>query len=95
MGLTLFSKIYNRLCKEGSISGQLNENFSLKHWNMHHHHDMFLIVWQVTVKTGIHWKLWVTMMPTLSSMLAPEVVITTTYGVTSDDKVGIVTVSGH
>ena len=31
------------------------------------------------------------MMPTLSSLVAPEVVIMTTYGATSDDKVGIMT----
>ena len=31
------------------------------------------------------------MMPTLSSLVAPEVVIKTTYGATNDDKVGIMT----
>ena len=31
------------------------------------------------------------MMPTLSSLAAPEVVVTTTSGAASDDKVGIMT----
>ena len=41
--------------------------------------------------THSHWNLSVIMMPTLSSLVAPEVVITTTSGATSDDKVGIMT----
>ena len=38
-----------------------------------------------------HWKLKVIMMPTLSSMVAQEVVVTTHPGVGSDDNVGIMT----
>ena len=34
------------------------------------------------------------MMPTLPSLVAPEVVILTTFGATSDDKVGIMTILG-
>ena len=42
----------------------------------------------------IHWKVRVIMMPTLSSLVAPQVVIMTTCGATSDDKVGIMTTHG-
>ena len=36
----------------------------------------------------LHWNPRVIIMPTSSSLVAPEVVIMTTYGATSDDKVG-------
>ena len=39
----------------------------------------------------IHLKSWVIMMPTLSSLAIPQVVIMTTCGVASDGKVGIMT----
>ena len=39
----------------------------------------------------IHWKQRVVMMPTLSSLVAPEVVKITTFGATSDGKDGIMT----
>ena len=42
----------------------------------------------------LHWKARVVMMPTLSSLVAPEVVVMTTSGATSDDKVGIMTTPG-
>ena len=38
---------------------------------------------------SVHWKLRVVIMPTLPSMLASEVVITTTCSATSDDKIVI------
>ena len=41
-----------------------------------------------------HWKPEVVKMPSLSVLVAPEVVVTTTYSVTSDDKVGIMTNPG-
>ena len=40
---------------------------------------------------NMHWKSRVVMMPTLSLLLAPHVVITTSYDATSGDKVGIMT----
>ena len=45
---------------------------------------------QLHEATGFHWKYRVVMMPTLSSLAAPQVVVTTTRGATTDDKVGII-----
>ena len=42
----------------------------------------------------VHWTCWkprVFIMPTLSSLVAPQVVIMTTWGAASDNKVGIIT----
>ena len=40
---------------------------------------------------GFHWKPRVVIMPTLSPLVAPGVVIMTTYGATSGDKVSVMT----
>ena len=42
----------------------------------------------------MYWKQQVVIMSSLSSLVAPRVVVTTFYDVTNDDKVGIITTSG-
>ena len=42
----------------------------------------------------LHCKPWVVMMPTLSPLQAPQVVVTTTCAANSADKVGIMTILG-
>ena len=64
------------------------------------HHDANFIITGGT--TGCHNNLWcssddkvvIITMPTLSSLAAPQVVIMTTCGVASDDKVGTMTTLG-
>ena len=64
----------------------------------HHNLKGLMYVRIVYVSTGLYvrisWKPIVIMMPTLLSLLAPQVVITTTCGVASDEKVVIVTNRG-
>ena len=63
--------------------GQQNVNFS---WRC----DKYMGGWTRSALVYIYhrWPI-IVMMPTLPSMAVPEVVVTTTSGVTSDDKVGI------
>ena len=48
----------------------------------------------VSLICEVHWKPRVVVIPTLSSMVAPEVVVTTTPVAINDDKVGIMTTLG-
>ena len=70
----------------------------LLHWHWGNHMIAPVPVkqpWRIWVKSigtkPYHWKLRVAMMPTLLSMLALQVVITTTSSATSHNKVGIMT----
>ena len=42
----------------------------------------------------LHWKPRIVIKPTLSSLLAPEVVVKTTFGAASNDKVGMMIIHG-
>ena len=58
--------------------------FSVRKLNYVHHPDMFLLTgW------GQHRDAIIDMMPTLSSVMAPDVVVMTTSGATFNDKFGV------
>ena len=79
----------------GMAARKMRNWICLSDWASLRKQNINLIIQVICEKicTGLHWNLRVVMMPTLSSLVAPEVVVMTTPGATSDVKVCVMMIS--